>query len=98
VVISRLSDIKDILSGLIVVYDSVSPQVVAVDAAQDEQIKRGLSDLREYVLALYAQELAGKRFTAEDADLYGTEAQSRAQAITGQIAQVAALLNITLPE
>ena len=98
VVISRLSDIKDILGGLIVVYDSVSPQVSAVDAAQDEQIKRGLSDLREYVLDLYAQELAGKRFTAEDADLYGTEAQSRAQAITGQITQVAALLNITLPE
>jgi hypothetical protein len=98
VVISRLSDIKDILGGLIVIYDSVSPQVAAVDAAQDEQIKRGLSDLREYVLDLYAQELAGKRFTAEEADLFGSEAQSRAQTITGQIAQVAALLNITLPE
>ena len=98
VVISRLSDIKDILGGLIIVYDSVSPQVAAVDAAQDEQIKRGLSDLQEYVLDLYAQELDGTQFTAEDADLFGSEAQSRAQTITGQIAQVAALLNITLPE
>lgn len=98
VVISRLADIKDILGGLEIVYDSVSPQVVTVDAAQDEQIKTGLSDLRDYVLDLYDQELAGKRFSAEEADLFGSEAQSRAQAITGQIAQVAALLNITLPE
>jgi hypothetical protein len=98
VVISRLADIKDILGGLIIIYDSVSPQVVAVDAGQDEQIKRGLSDLRDYVLDLYAQEQAGKRFTPEEADLFGSEAQSRAQTITGQIAQVAALLNIALPE
>lgn len=98
VVISRLSDIKDILGGLIVIYDSVSPQVASVDAAQDEQIKRGLNDLREYALDLYTQEQDGKRFTAEEADLFGSEAQSRAQTITGQIAQVAALLNIALPE
>ncbi|MBC7810509.1 MAG: EfeM/EfeO family lipoprotein, partial [Burkholderiales bacterium] len=46
----------------------------------------------------YAEERAGRVFTAEEADIFGSEAQGRAQAITGQIAQVAALLDITLPE
>jgi hypothetical protein len=37
-------------------------------------------------------------FTPEEADVFGSEAQDRAQAITGQIAQVAALLSVELPE
>jgi hypothetical protein len=98
VVISRLSDIADILSGLLVIYESVSPLVASVDSAQDAQLRQDLLDLQAYVADLYAQEQAGRVFTPEEADLFGSEAQDRAQAITGQIAQVAALLNITLPD
>lgn len=98
VVISRLADIEDILGGLAVVYDSVSPLVAGADAAQDTQIKDGLTDLIGYVSGLYAEEQSGRVFTPEEADVFGSEAQGRAQTITGQIAQVAALLNITLPE
>jgi hypothetical protein len=97
-VISRLADIQDILSGLQVVYAGISPLVNGVDAEQDAQIAQSLDDLRLYVADLRAQEQAGRRFTAEEADFYGSEAQARADAITGQIAQMAALLNITLPE
>lgn len=97
-VISRLADIQDILSGLQVVYEGVSPAVAPVDAARDTQIKRGLEDLRAYVSDLYTQEKDGKRFSAEEADLLGSEAQQQAEAIAGQVAQVAAQLNITLPE
>jgi Imelysin len=98
VVISRLSDIGDILGGLVVVYDGVSPLVAGVDSAQDGQIRQDLVDLQAYVSDLYAEELGGRVFKPEEADLFGSEAQDRAQAITGQIAQVAALLNIALPE
>jgi hypothetical protein len=98
VVISRLADIEDILGGLVVVYDSVSPLVTGADAAQDSQIRDGLLDLQNYVSDLYTQEQGGRVFSPEEADLFGSEAQGRAQAITGQIAQVAALLNIALPE
>ncbi len=98
VVISRLSDIEDILGGLIVVYDSVSSLVAGANSVQDEQIETGLGDLLGYVSDLYTQERGGRAFSAEEADLFGDEAQGRAQAITGQIAQVAAILNITLPE
>jgi hypothetical protein len=98
VVISRLADIDDILGGLIVIHENVSPIVTGVDADQDAQIRQSLLDLQAYVVDLYAQEQAGRVFTPEEADLFGTEAQNRAQAIVGQITQVAALLNITLPE
>lgn len=97
-VISRLSDIQDILSGLEVVYQGVSPLVAGVDTARDKQIAQGLADLRAFVGDLLKQEQGGKRFTPEEADLYGGEAQGRADAIAGQIAQIAAQLNITLPE
>lgn len=98
VVISRLADVEDILGGLIVVYDNVSPLVVSADPAQDAQIREDLLDLQTYVSDLYAQEQGGRTFSPEEADVFGSEAQDRAQAITGQIAQVAALLDIELPE
>jgi hypothetical protein len=98
VVISRLSDIQDILSSLEVVYDGVSPLVQSVSEEQHEQINDGLNDLKDYVADLYEQEQEGRQFTAEEADLFGTEAQDRATAITGQVAQVAALLEIPLAE
>jgi hypothetical protein len=95
-VISRLSDIQDILSGLQVVYTGVSPLVTTVDAEQDEQIAQNLADLKAYVADIFTQENEGRRFTPEEADFFGSEAQDRAQAIAGQIVQVGALLDIPL--
>lgn len=97
-VISRLSDIQDILSGLEVVYAGVSPLVATVGTEQDAQIGQALTDLKAYVSDLFQQENDGRKFTAEEADFFGSEAQDRAQAIAGQITQVAALLGIELAE
>jgi hypothetical protein len=96
VAISRLSDIQDILSGLQLVYAGVSPLVWAESADEDQRIADGLRDLRAFVADVYAQEQGGRRFTAEEADTLGAEAQNRATAITGQITQMAARLNIPL--
>lgn len=79
-------------------YEGISPLVKSVDAPRDLQIASGLTDLRDYVADLRAQEQEGKRFTRDEADLFGSEAQSRAEAIAGQITQVAALLNVPLPQ
>lgn len=98
VVISRLSDVVDILSGLEVVYSNVTPLVEGVSPEQSEQIAQAYTNLREYVDDLHTQETEGTQFTPEEADFFGSEAQDRAQAITGQVAQVAALLEIELPE
>ena len=97
-VISRLSDIKDILSSLEVIYNGVSPMIEAESPAQHAQINQGLVDLKAFVEDIYQQEQKGKRFKPEEADLFGTEAQDRAQSITGQITQAAALLDITIQE
>lgn len=98
VVISRLSDIQDILSSLQVVYGEVKELVATVDATQAEQIETNLADLKSFVAGVYAEELGGKQFTAEEADLLGAEAQDRATAIAGQVAQVAASLGIEIAE
>jgi hypothetical protein len=98
VVISRLADIQDILSGLEVIYAGVGPLVESADEAQHTQIETELTDLREYVADLYAQEQDGRQFTPEEADFFGSEAQDRAMQIAGQITQVAALLDIELAE
>jgi hypothetical protein len=57
-----------------------------------------LTDLKAFVADIYSREQSGKRFTPEDADLLGAEAQNRATALTGQIAQVAAKLHIQVEE
>jgi hypothetical protein len=96
VVVSRLSDIVDNISSWQVIYQDLSPAVSVVDQAQDKQIAEGLDDLKAFVGDLYAQEQGGKRYSPEEADLLSEEAQNRATAISGQIAQVAAKLNIPL--
>lgn len=97
-VISRLSDIKDILSSLQVIYDGVSPMIEAKSPEQHQQINQGLVDLKSFVEDIFKQEQDGKQFKPEEADIFGTEAQDRAQTITGQITQAAALLDITIQE
>jgi hypothetical protein len=98
VAISRLSDIQDILGSLQVTYEGVSPLVVRVDPNQDTQIEQGLTELKAFVADVYTKEQGGKRYTPEEADLLGAEAQDRATAITGQITQVAAQLDIEIQE
>ncbi|MCS6847055.1 MAG: imelysin family protein [Anaerolineae bacterium] len=98
VAISRLADIQDILSSLIVVHENISPMIRAVDAAQDDAIRRGLSDLKVFVAGVHKQETGGKRFKPEEADVLGKEAQDRADAITGRIAQMAARLGIKIEQ
>lgn len=96
VAISRLADIGDILGGLEIVLGSVSPQIVTVDEAQSQQLATRLTGLQDYVAKIYDQEQSGKRFTPEEADVLGVEAQDRATAITGQLVQVAGVLGVTV--
>lgn len=96
VAISRLADIQDILVSLQVLYAGVKPLVATVDAGQADDIEQRLDDLLLFVADVYTQEQGGKRFAPEEADLLGAEAQQRATTIAGQIAQVAAQLNIPL--
>jgi len=96
--VSRLFDINGILTGLDFTYGSLATLVQSADPALHSQISDGFTDLRGYVGDLYTQEQQGTRFTAAEADLFGSEAQAKATALAGQVSQVAALLNVTIAE
>lgn len=98
VAISRLADMQDILGGLELIYAQVQPLAATADADQANQVAAGLTDLRAFVTSVYAEEQSGKRFSPEEADLLGEEAQNRATAVTGHLSQLVAQLGITLPE
>jgi hypothetical protein len=93
---SRLQDIADILGGLELVYANVQARIAEANPQQARQTGQSLSKLEDFAARLRDQERAGKRFTAEDADTLGSEAQNRAEAIAGQITQAAKQLNIEL--
>ena len=95
---SRLQDIADILGGLVVTYDQVRPMIAAESLQQAEQTGKALNDLVVYVEYLRDQEAEGKKFTAEQADTLGAEAQRQAEAIAGQVTQAAQRLGIELQE
>jgi hypothetical protein len=97
-VVSRLSDINDILTGLEVIFAGVEERLADVDPAQAEQTGRELADLRAFVTDLYSQESSGERFAPEQAEVLGTEAQERATAIAGQVSQAAAELGVTIEQ
>ncbi|PYI53388.1 imelysin family protein [Paenibacillus flagellatus] len=96
VAVSRLQDIRDILSGLEVVYASVRPAVEKADAALAKQTGRELDELLGFVSDLYEKEKNGTAFKAEQADALGADAQNRASAIAGQLTQAAAKLGIKI--
>jgi len=95
-VVSRLSDIGDIIGGLRVIYAGIQPAVARVDSAQAAQTRRELAALDGYVQKLRAQERSGRRFTPQQADVLGREAQERATAIAGQVSQAAARLKVKI--
>lgn len=98
VVISRLADIQNILGSLQIVYGEVKPLVESTDTAQAAQIEQSLADLKSFVGEVHTKEQGGYQHTPEEADVLGAEAQNRATAIAGQVAQIAAKLNITIEE
>ena len=72
---SRLKDIEDILSGLVLIYANVRPVIAEADRAQASQTGRDLSGLRDFATELRRKEDRGRRFSAEQADALGAEAQ-----------------------
>jgi hypothetical protein len=97
-VVSRLSDIGDILGGLRVIYSGVQPAIAKVDRQQAAQTKRELDSLWRFVSQLRLREAAGTRFTPEQADTLGRTAQERATAIAGQVTQAAARLKVKIAQ
>jgi len=97
-VVSRLADINDIISGLGVVYDGVEPKIAEADQAAADQTGEELEELGAFIADLRQQEEDGRRFTPEQADQLGSDAQARAEAVAGQVSQHAAQLGIEIQQ
>ena len=95
---SRLQDIRDILGGIVLIYDSIQPSVQKVNADQAAQTKTDLDKLHQFAGRLLTEEEGGKKFTASDADTLGSEAQRNAEAIAGQVSQAAGQLGLKLED
>jgi hypothetical protein len=95
---SRLSDIRDILGGIVLIYESIQPSVEKVNADQAQQTKTDLAKLHQFAGRLLSEEEGGKTFTASDADTLGSEAQRNAEAIAGQVSQAAGQLGLKLED
>ena len=97
-VVSRLSDVHDILGSLTIVYADLEPKIAKVDAAQAAQTGQELKGLSAFIERLYRRENAGSRFSKQQAELLGREAQERATKVAGQVSQAAARLNVAVEE
>ena len=95
---SRLQDIADILEGIVFTYEGVQPLVADQNPAQAEQTENELRSLLKFASDLRDREAEGEKFNAEQADAFGAEAQTQAEAIAGQVTQSAERLNVQLQE
>ncbi|MEX2105850.1 MAG: hypothetical protein WD810_03025 [Solirubrobacterales bacterium] len=95
---SRLSDIADILGGILVTYGGIEPMIASANAAQAKQTKQELQSLVDFAADLRDREADGEKFTARQADALGAQAQAQAEAIAGQVTQAAKQLEIELQE
>jgi hypothetical protein len=95
---SRLSDIADILSGILFTYDGIEPAIAAENSQQAKQTRKELQSLVDFAADLRDREAGGEQFTAKQADALGAQAQAQAEAIAGQVTQAAKQLEVELQE
>jgi hypothetical protein len=95
---SRLSDIADILGGILVTYDGMEKTIASENPQQAKQTKKELESLVDFAADLRDREAEGEKFTAKQADALGAQAQTQAEAIAGQVTQAAKQLEIELQE
>lgn len=92
-VISSLQDLNQNIASWRELYREVSPLVAAADATADADILASLADLSAWADEIATAE-ADHTYTPEEADLIYDEGDRRATAITGAIAQAAALVGV----
>lgn len=88
---SRLVDVLGIMGGCQRMYVSaISPVLASADTALDAAITSDYTELLALIGETRAREEAGERFSAEEADALGSEAQDIAERIVAQVLQAAA--------
>jgi len=95
---TRLEDVSRIVESIKTIYGGVHPTIATKNTELAAQIDKGYADLNTLVADTLTKEKSGTQFTPAQAETLGKEAQDRAQALAGQVAQAAALLGITVEQ
>lgn len=95
---SRLSDVADILTGILFTYGEIRPLIAEENEDRAERIGTGLKDLLIRAEDLRDREAAGESFTPEQADELGVGMQARAEAIAAQVIRAAEELGIRIQD
>jgi len=94
---SRLVDVLGIMGGCRKMYfEAISPVVAQGDAALNTSIQNGFKDLISLVEETYQREQNGERFSAEEADALGNDAQDIADRIVAMVLQAAAKNDVNI--
>ncbi len=93
--VSRVSDMRAIMSSVGVLYEGVRPQVATKDPALARAIEGRFKDILAFVDRLAAREKRGQ-ITAGEIEGLTVQAKEKADSLVPQIEQAAALLGIKL--
>jgi hypothetical protein len=92
-VVSSLDDLVGNITSWQQLYGGVSGRVQQKNTALDKQIGQGLAELKTWTQRLVTQEKT-RRFTPEQAEAILQEGNNLATALTGKMAQAAALVGV----
>jgi hypothetical protein len=94
--ISRVSDMRGIMSGVAVLYGAVHAKVAEKDPALANAIQRGFEDILAFIDRVDQREKkAGAVMTPAEVDELGEQAKQKADKLVPQVEQAAALLDLT---
>lgn len=93
--VSRVSDMRGIMSSVAVLYRAVHANVERQDAALARAIDRGFHDILSFIDRVEAREKK-REITAAEIDELGNKAREKADKLVPQVEQAAAVLQINL--
>lgn len=97
VAVSRVSDMRGIMSSTRLMWQGVEGSVKPVDAALVQQVSRGYDQIVSFVDDVEAREKAGQ-MSAEQIDALGSQAKEKTDKVTAQVVEAAALVKVELPK
>jgi hypothetical protein len=93
--VSRVSDMRGIMSSVSVLYDAVHQPVAEQDAALGKSIQQGFKDILAFIDRVEDRERkAAGKLTAAEIEELSAQAKEKADKIVPQVEQAAALLKV----
>ena len=97
VAVSRVSDMRGIMSSVKLTWDGLEPELKGKDAALAGSISRGYGQIMTFIDTVDARDGKGK-LTTEAIDALGSQAKDKADKLTVQAQQAAALVGVTVEQ